>query len=59
MSLEKLLVSVQLSKLYICRNIPSLPGVANPDIVGSDGSVVTAFHHIGGQYTLLLLVLVL
>ena len=45
--------------MCIRKNIPSLPGVANPHVVGGDGSVVTALHHIGGQNTLLLLVLVL
>jgi hypothetical protein len=47
-------------KMRIAGDVLSLPRVANPDIVSGDGGVVpTTLHHIGGQNTLLGLILVL
>lgn len=51
---------VLLGESIVLLDILGLPGIADPDILGSNGSVVaTTLHHIGGQNALLGLVLVL
>jgi hypothetical protein len=59
MSLPKMLAidsALQLAREYSL----GLPRVADPHVLGGDGGMVaTALHHVGGQDTLLRLVLVL